>query len=173
MKILITGKPGCGKTTLCERIVEGLVAGGRPVGGMVSKEVRERGARVGFKVIDVATGREGILAHTEGKGPRLGKYRVNLHDLEEVGVGAMERAIDGGILLVIDEIGPMELFSRRFVGTVEKAFESDLDVLATIHYRSRHALVERLKGMEGVELLVLGERNRKVVLEEIKQRLGL
>ncbi|NOZ76736.1 MAG: NTPase [Euryarchaeota archaeon] len=173
MKVLITGKPGCGKTTLCEKVVDAIKAAGRPVGGMVSKEMREGRGRVGFKVIDVATGREGILAHTEGKGPRLGKYRVNLHDLEDVGVGAMERAIDEGIFLVIDEIGPMELCSRRFIEIVERAFEADLDILATIHYRSRHPLVERLKGERENELMVMDEGNRDRFLACIFERLGL
>ncbi len=173
MKLLITGKPGCGKTTLCERIVESLKSAGRPVGGMVSKEMREGRARVGFKVIDVATGREGILAHVRGEGPRLGRYRVNLQDLEEVGVSAIEKAMEEGTFLVIDEIGPMELFSRRFIQAVERAFESDNPILATIHYRSRHPLVEKVKHMMGVELVVLDEGNRDEVLRDIMEKLGL
>ncbi|MFQ5816012.1 MAG: NTPase, partial [Candidatus Hydrothermarchaeaceae archaeon] len=173
MKVLVTGKPGCGKTTLCERLVKVLKFEGRKVGGVVSKEIRKNGVRMGFKLIDVATGREGVLAHVSGRGPEVGKYKVNLRDLEDIGAGSIERAIQKGMLVVIDEIGPMELHSRRFIDTVERAFESELDILATIHYRSRHPLVERLKYMPGVELLVLDQRNRDEVFEGIAGRLGL
>lgn len=173
MKLLVTGKPGCGKTTLCERLVKALKSGGRDVGGVISKEIREGGVRAGFKLIDIATGREGVLAHVSGEGPEIGRYKVNLLDLEEVGVGSIERAIRDERFVVIDEIGPMELLSKRFVKAVENAFESGLDILATIHYRSRHPLVEKLKSSERVELLVLDPRNRDGVFEDIAERMGL
>ncbi|MEE9594450.1 MAG: NTPase [Candidatus Hydrothermarchaeales archaeon] len=173
MKILVTGKPGCGKTTLCEKLVKALKSGGKEVGGVVSKEMREGGARIGFKLIDVATGKEGVLSHVSGSGPEIGKYKVNLHDLDDVGVGSIEMAIRDGKLVVIDEIGPMELLSRKFVESVERAFESKVDVLATIHYRSKHQLVEKLKHSKEVELLVLEPRNRDMVFGDIAGRLGL
>lgn len=173
MKILLTGSPGCGKTTLCEKLVNALRAKGREVGGVLSKEIREGGVRVGFKLIDVATGMEGVLAHVSGRGPEVGKYKVNLVDLENMGVVAIERATQNKMFLVVDEIGPMELHSRKFVAAVEKAFESELDVLATIHYRSSNPLVERLKHIKGVELFILDRENRDKVYEDLAKRLGL
>ncbi len=173
MKILMTGTPGCGKTTLCEKLVNTLKVEGRRVGGVLSKETREGGVRVGFKLVDIATGREGILAHVSGKGPEVGKYKVNLAGIEDIGVASIERAIRDGMFLFIDEIGPMELHSKKFVEAVGKAFESELDVLATIHYRSKHPLVEKLKHSEGVELLVLDQGNRDMIFEDVRIRLGL
>lgn len=140
---------------------------------MISKEIKEGGLRKGFKLIDVASDREGVLAHVMGKGPEVGKYKVYLHDLEDIGVGSIDRAIADGVFVVIDEIGPMELHSKKFTEAVERAFASELDILATIHYRSRHPLVERLKHMPGVELLVLDQTNRDEIFEVIAGRLGL
>jgi len=66
--LLITGSPGVGKTTLLLRIVEALKAKGYSVGGMVSREVRSCGARVGFEIIDLADNtKRGWLAHVNQK----------------------------------------------------------------------------------------------------------
>ncbi|HDL85850.1 MAG TPA: NTPase, partial [Candidatus Acetothermia bacterium] len=82
-RIVITGRPGVGKTTLIERVVSELSI---PAGGMITAEIRKCDHRVGFSVIDLATGKEGILAHIhQQSGPKMGRYRVNLHDLEQIG----------------------------------------------------------------------------------------
>ena len=82
--MLLTGSPGVGKTSVLLRIVESLKAKGYSVGGMVSREVRVGRDRVGFEILDLNTGRKGWLAHVAQKqGPQVGRYRVNLEDLEE------------------------------------------------------------------------------------------
>lgn len=170
MKILITGHPGCGKTTLIMKVIRAV---DREFGGMFSAEIREGGIRKGFKIVDIATGKEGILAHVNQKiGPRLGKYRVNLLDLEEIGVRAIENALAKCDITVIDEIGPMELKSEKFIKTVRKAFESERDIIATIHYKSRHPLVEEIKTRKDVIVYEIDENNRDSVRKEIVERLS-
>lgn len=127
MKIAITGHPGVGKTTLVERVLAEVPL---KAGGMITKEIRKVGRRVGFAVIDVATGKEGVLAHIHREeGPRLGRYRVNLEDLEGIGAAAIERAIDTCQLVVVDEVGPMELKSPRFIAAVQRALEKAPNLL--------------------------------------------
>ncbi|MEE8167807.1 MAG: NTPase [Candidatus Hydrothermarchaeales archaeon] len=169
MKILITGKPGCGKTTLCKKIIEALEDW--EVGGIISAEIKEEGTRIGFNIMDLKTGEEGTLAHILGSGPRVGKYRVNLQDLNVIGAGAIERAAHSCDLVVIDEIGPMELHSDAFIRAVRQAFEAPVNVLATIHYRSRHPFVEELKHRRDVRLYEIHEGNRESVLKEILELL--
>jgi len=150
MKVVVTGQPGVGKTTLVERVLAEVPL---RAGGMITREIRKVGRRVGFAVIDVATGREGVLAHIHlPHGPRLGRYRVNLEDLEEVGAAAIEWAVEHAELIVVDEVGPMELKSLRFVAAVERALEAPKHLLLTVHRASNHRLAYRAR--HGCDLLV-------------------
>ena len=95
MIILLTGPPGIGKTTAIMKAVEALKARkGLKIGGMITREVREGGKRVGFQIIDLVSNRTGWLAHiNQPEGPKISKYRVNLRDLEEIGVKALELSL--------------------------------------------------------------------------------
>ncbi len=137
-RILLTGRPGIGKTTALKRVVDMLRAAGFSVGGMLTLEVREGGVRVGFKVVALDTGEEAWLAHKSmfSGGPRVGRYNVNLEGLEKVGVAAIERAIASADVIAVDEIGPMELKSDKFKEVVAKALESEKPFIGTIHIRA-------------------------------------
>ncbi len=134
---LVTGRPGIGKTTLVLRVCEALRRNGVVVGGMVSSEERVAGRRTGFIIKDLITGKQGYLAKAgPGPGPRVGRYHVVLSDLNSIGVGAIRRAIREAEVIVIDEIGPMELYSQEFKDTVVSALDLQKPVLATIHIRA-------------------------------------
>lgn len=166
MKILITGLPGSGKTTLCKKIVQNLKD--KKICGILSEEIREGGERKGFKIIDLKTGAEGMLAHVAlREGPRVGKYRVNLHDIEKFS-NSLEEDCD---LMIIDEIGPMELMSEKFIRAVREIFGSGKNVIATIHYKSGHELVRELKNRKDVAIYEINEANRDKTLKEILQKL--
>jgi nucleoside-triphosphatase len=128
--IFITGKPRTGKTTLVMEIIKELKL---DAGGIVTPEIRKQ-ERVGFKVVDLATGEEGILASIYQKdGPKVGKYKVNLANLDKISKKAIEKAIKEKEVIVIDEIGKMELFSKVFREEIEKALNSDKLVIAVLH----------------------------------------
>jgi nucleoside-triphosphatase len=131
-KVLLTGRPGCGKTTLVRRIVNEFAL---PAGGFYTEEIRERRERVGFKIVTLK-GKQALLAHINFKTPeRVGKYGLDLSGLETVGVEAIRTAIRARRLVVIDEIGPMEIRSAIFRDAVNEAFASGSPVLATITAR--------------------------------------
>lgn len=112
--MLLTGSPGVGKTTVLLKTVEALKAKGYNVGGMISREARVGGTRVGFEILDLTSSKHGWLAHVNQKsGPQVGKYRVNLEDLDEIGAEAIKKAVENFDVVAVDEIGPMELFSGR------------------------------------------------------------
>ncbi len=167
MKLLVTGHPGCGKTTLCRRVSDRLRARDWRIGGIISEEIREGGTRTGFKLLDIASGESGILASIHGDGPRVGKYRVNLSDLDTIGAGSILRAVKECDLVVIDEIGPMELHSEKFIAAVKTAFVDAENVLATIHQRARHALIEDLRRRSDISLYEIDEGSREAVMERI------
>jgi len=91
--LFVTGRPGIGKTSVLLRAAEGLKTKGYKIGGMLSREVREKGVRIGFEIIDFYSERRGWLAHVnQPVGPRVSKYRVNLDDLDVVGAGSIRDA---------------------------------------------------------------------------------
>jgi nucleoside-triphosphatase len=132
------------------------------VGGMICREVREAGVRVGFEIMDLSTGQRGWLAHVnQPDGPRIGKYRVNLTDLNVMGVGGILGALKSSDILAIDEVGPMELSSEAFSNALVKVVESGKPMLGTIHYGLRHSLVNSIKEREDVEILEVTYKNRE------------
>jgi nucleoside-triphosphatase len=160
--LLVTGSPGVGKTTLLLRVVEALKVRGCTIGGMISREVRLYGTRVGFEILDLAdSDKHGWLAHVNQKtGPQVGKYRVNLEDLNNVGVEAVLKAVRECDVVAIDEIGPMELFSEKFKRAVLEAVESGKLVIAVVHWKARDKLIEAVKKREDAEIFTVTLENR-------------
>jgi nucleoside-triphosphatase len=110
-KILLTGRPGCGKTTLI-RIVISQVS--EPIAGFYTQEIRSAGERVGFKLLTIA-GQQRVFAHVEIRSShRIGKYGVDITILDELAVPELYQGVEGNGLVIIDEIGPMEMLSPRF-----------------------------------------------------------
>ncbi len=164
--LILTGNPGVGKTTVLTKTVEALRNHGYTVGGMLSREAREKGMRVGFEIQDLAGGKRGWLAHVNQKqGPSVGKYHVNLTELEGVGAQAIAEAVEHADVIVIDEIGPMELFSEKFKETAKKALESEKLVLAVVHFKAQDKLIVEAKSNPASETLVVTVENREMLPE--------
>ncbi len=142
---VFTGPPGCGKTTAVKTIAERLRDSGVPVGGIITSEVRSGGTRIGFELRDLNTGKSALLAHVGEGEPRVGKYVVFISNLESIGVGAIIQAVKNGSLVVIDEVGPMELMSRAFIESVEHALRKSIATLITVHFRTKHPLAQRVR----------------------------
>lgn len=166
MKVLLTGKPGVGKTTVVLRVLEGFQG---KAGGFITQEVREGGARVGFKVKDLG-GREAMMAHRDFPGPKVGRYGVSLETFESIALPALKKALEEADLVVIDEVGKMELFSKAFKDLVLRALFGEKPVLGTISL-ARDPFLERVKGMEGIWLLEVTPANRGALPGLILERL--
>lgn len=165
-KVLLTGRPGCGKTTLVKRIVKNLP---QRVAGFYTEEIRDRGARVGFRLVTL-DGDEAVLAHVDFKTPeRVGKYGLDLSALEAVGVKAVCAAMRGQRLLVIDEIGPMEIRSAIFCGAVREALDSAVPLLATIVSRPL-PFANAIKSRPDVTLIEVRPDNRERIFSELSDR---
>jgi nucleoside-triphosphatase len=169
--LFITGSPGTGKTSALLKTIEVLKARGYSVGGMVSREVRTCGARIGFEISDLGSGRRGWLAHVNQKhGPRIGKYRVNLEDLDNIGAEAIATAVENADVVAIDEIGPMELHSERFTEAVVKAVESRKLVVGTVHWKARDRLIQEISAREDAEIYKVTYENRGNLHEMIVEK---
>ena len=129
---------------------------------MICSEVREGGVRVGFEIMDLSTGTRGWLAHVnQPKGPKIGKYHVNLTDLDVIGVGAILDALQNADILAVDEIGPMELSSTAFSKALVKAVESSKPIIGTIHYGLKNSILDSIKKREETEILKVTYKNRE------------
>jgi len=159
--LFVTGRPGIGKTTVLLNAAEKLRVEGYVIGGMNSKEVRKEGARVGFEIIDPMTNKKGWLAHVDQQvGPHVGKYRVNLEDLDSIGVKAIQAALREADVTVVDEIGPMELFSQAFIQVIKDALGSRKLVLGVIHHSARNPIIEAIRKRDDAEVLEITFENR-------------
>ncbi len=159
--LFVTGRPSIGKTTVLLNSIEGLRARGYSVGGMTSREIREGGARIGFQITDLKTGDRGWLAHiNQPTGPQVSKYRVNLSDLEAIGVKAIHTALREADIVVVDEVGPMELFSQAFKQVIKDAVDSRKLILGVIHHSARNSTIELIRKRDDAQILEVTFENR-------------
>ena len=163
---LLTGRPGCGKTTLIRRLVEGL---GVSAGGFYTEEIRRGSRREGFALVTL-DGRTATMASVHSPSRhRVSRYGVDLEAIDGVGVPAIERATAEAALVVIDEIGKMELFSNRFRQAVLSALESGKPILGSIMLTS-HPWADAVKARPEVEIILLTESNRSQVQSDLPAR---
>jgi nucleoside-triphosphatase len=135
---------------------------------MISREVREGNVRIGFEIIDLTNSKHGWLAHVNQRtGPQVGKYHVNMEDLEKIGATAIAEAVEKCDAVAVDEIGPMELFSQKFKQAVKQALESKKLVLAVVHAKAREPLINEAKQRDDAETFTVTLANRDKLTEEL------
>jgi nucleoside-triphosphatase len=160
--ILLTGPPRCGKSTVIEKLVKEIL---RPVTGFFTREIKERGRRVGFAIITL-DGKEGILGHEESKSPRrVGKYGVNIDELDRIAVPAMTPSVADQIV-IIDEIGKMECFSPLFRETLIQTLDSANPVIGSIAQKGT-PFIEKIKERKDVRLVTVSEKSRDSLSDEL------
>jgi len=161
--LLLTGKPGTGKTAL---IKEALARTKVEAGGFYTEEIRTGGIRQGFKIVTL-DGQEAILAHVSISSPyQVSKYKVDIDALDRVGVSALRQALKESDLIVIDEIGKMELLSPRFKEAAMQAINSGRKVLGTIMLNP-HSFADQVKCHPEVEVFVVTRDNRTQVMRKV------
>lgn len=162
--ILLTGEPQVGKTTLVQRIIGQLDC---EISGFFTQEIREENERKGFKVITF-DGIETILAHVEIKGsPRVGKYGLDLEALDLIVGESLEKAIQQKkSVFIVDEIGPMELYSERFRTAISRLLREEFVLVGTIVKRG-FAFTDKIKSMPNVTVIEVSRDNHEIVLQEV------
>lgn len=167
-KILLTGPPGCGKTTAVVRIVERLDS--HKAAGFYTQEIRDSSKRVGFRWRRLG-GVEGILAHVNIKSRyKVGRYGVDIAEFERSVVPVLDAERAGIELFVIDEIGKMECLSKKFVDAVRLLLASDKCVLATVAQKGT-GFIQEVKSRPDVTLLNLTRARCAETIDEILQAL--
>ncbi len=161
-KVLIHGLPGCGKTTLISRIAEKLTS---PKKGFVTREVREGGRRIGFK-IHTFDGREAWLAK-KGRGwPQVGKYKVFLEAFEKLALSSLEGGTPEKVIFVVDEIGKMEIFSEAFRRRIRELLAGPEFLLASVGY-GKVPFLEEILQLKGPVFCEVTPENRDFLVSRI------
>ncbi|MFW6150555.1 MAG: NTPase [Chloroflexota bacterium] len=161
---LLSGRPGTGKTTI---IKQAMCRSGRSAGGFYTTEIRSGGVRKGFNITTL-DGDAAVLAHVEFNTPnRIGKYGVDIDALDRVGVAAVKRAIAGSELVVIDEIGKMELLSSEFRKVVLQAMDSGKPILGSLLHSPNAFVDGYIRHRPEVTVRTITEANRDAILGEV------
>jgi nucleoside-triphosphatase len=160
-----------GKSTVVSKVVLKLKSAGVIVGGCTTSEKRAGGARTGFEIRDLSSGNTGELASTTSNvGPRVGRYRVNLTDLARIGGAALEAASYSSELIVVDEVGPMELVSPEFRKGVRRCIDSGKPMLVVAHERLEDDLLNELRD-RAESVITLTVEDRDTAAEDLAETL--
>ena len=176
--LLLTGAPGVGKTTLCKHVATTLCERyPNQIKGFYTEEVRSKdqprkSCRIGFDIVSVDNKTRASLAraHPEGvqaRGPKVSKYTVDVNSFEQNALPLLVYSGSEINIIVVDEIGKMELFSHRFKAQVMKLFESDLVyLLCTVPVQSI-PFVNSLKNRTNVEVIEVTRENRDDMVDRL------
>jgi nucleoside-triphosphatase len=165
---LLSGEPGTGKTTIIKEVLSKV---NKSAGGFYTEEIRSQGVRQGFQIITL-DGQSAVLSHTGVRSPhRVGKYGVNTDSMDKVAVPALKQAIQTKDIIIIDEVGKMELFSQAFRDAVIEALQSEKKVLGTIMLAS-HPWADKIKERPEVEVIIVTRFNRSDVTDRLLTWLG-
>jgi len=177
-KIGITGLPRSGKTAVLAKVLEMIkderrgeidARGGNSssieiIGGMKTEPILDGSERVGFKVIDIKTGAEAVMAHKDiDSRLRVLGYGIDTDALESVAIPAIEFAKDYCEVIVIDEIGKFAVESEAFVNSVRAALEVDKPTVLALHKKSRHPLLQDIRRRDDARILEVTPVNRALL----------
>lgn len=168
-KILLTGLPGVGKTTLIKKLA-GALKEFHPV-GFYTEEIREEGMRKGFEWVSL-DGRRGLLSHKKIRSPyRVGQYGVDVKGFDDF-LDSIPWIDPSTRLIIIDEIGKMECLSDKFKKVLKEVLDSEKGLIATIAMKGS-GLIAEVKGRKDITLFTITPSNRDLLLDEILKGLNI
>ena len=162
MRLLVTGKPGSGKTSWCRQYIYRQRKSGSTVGGILSPAIEKHSKRVGSNALDLLTGQDVPFARLSRYNPFKGGEVVGDYTISREGISfaceAIKQAVESRCdLVVIDEFGPLELFGGGLLPAVELALGSPADVLIVVRSSLKEALKKHFAGYEFVVVADLAQ----------------
>jgi nucleoside-triphosphatase THEP1 len=168
-KILITGPPRCGKSTLILKLINHFTEKNLIIHGFLTPEVKKSGMREGFDILDIKSGYRTELARIGNfKTPhKLGKYCIFTEKFEKYLLKLENFENLKSDLIIIDEIGKMELYSKRFQELIRKMFDSEVIVIATIGEKVQHPVKDYILSLQNITLFNLNRKSQEEVFKNI------
>lgn len=167
---LLTGKPRVGKSTLIKNLINEI--GFDLCGGFYTEEIRNSNDRIGFRCVSM-DGETVEISHVDSPSQiRIGRYGVNVEKFEEFAIRKLNEAMKFKKIIILDEIGFMQMISKPFQKVVKEMVLNRNIVLGTIPADS-HPDIDPIKFSKEVELISVNEWNRDKVstflIKEIKE----
>ena len=177
--ILLTGEPKSGKSYLLSKLIKSLSKNNKTkMKGFISSELQFKGIRVGIKIKNINKESENLMAikifknkkYNEKNRNHIGSYQVDVNALEQISLPVFND-LKGCNLLIIDEIGKMELLSKKFKKKIIELFanEQKFLILAIVPISNDISLVEKLKQKKDTEVFQLSKTNRKYIYSKIRK----
>lgn len=171
-KLVLQGPPRVGKTTIIEKFIRQFMENLK-IRGFYTKELRDvTKKRIGFEA-RLLDGRKGVLAHVGITGPKVARYGVDLAVINDLLLPALEPPYHRDELIIIDEIGKMELMSPLFQEQIIKILDHpDAFVLATMRDPPT-SFMQRLLRNQNVIVIPVTPSNRDDLPKELGHHVSL
>ena len=164
LKIGISGVIGIGKTETLKRIIDMLEEEEISIGGMITEPILEDNRQMGFQVMDWETKEKAVFAHLNlDTSLKIRGYGVDLDALNEVGVKAVENAARKNDVILVDEIGKIEVESDKFNNVVKNVMNINKPMILTFNKKSRNPLLQDIRRRDDVRILELTEVNKDLL----------
>jgi len=162
MIILLTGKPGVGKSTLIKKVIDSYKD---PMLWVMTHELlTEKGNRVGFQANN-SKGQIETVSHKTNiqSAAVIGQNAVDLNAVDRMFGRILNEAISFNGLTIVDEIGPIQLLSSKFAEALSDAFShsGQVNLISTIHYNDER--LEEFRISKDAWLFKVDETNRDVL----------
>lgn len=175
VNFLLTGRPRIGKTTIIQKFTRQCPVS---MGGFFTCEIREHGMRVGFAIEAIRSWNQkhqdgsgekyrAVMAHINCPSPyRVGRYGVNVSAIEKVGITALREGMKRAKIIIIDEIGRMEMYSTLFQKEVKNVLDCPLPVLGVIQMK-RNTFLDSIRNRGDVTVIQVTPENRDGLPERL------
>ena len=167
--IFLTGRVKSGKSTVLRKVLAEL----KPcrIGGFFTEAVIENSQTVGYQIRSVSN-QSMIFARANSQGEyQIGGFGIFPEVFESLGVRILESALESSQLILMDEIGVMEVGAPKFKESILRCLNSNIVVSGAIKYKS-NTFLDTIRNRPDLELLYVNESNRdslpQLVIKQIR-----